>query len=198
MAQENNNIRLITFQDVIVTTTLESYSAYESQKEYIGFTEKMLFDKFKARMKAALKIDPNRNIYPIWCWIPKKDEKFEDDETIRNYMELSTPKGDNIEVLELSVPKEFVFVSNFDLWNEYRFKVRFETGGVITDAQINKLFEKQKGARLQAAIPIITKDHIIKRKLLYDPMKFDYSETEATILNRQQSGEIIIDSNGYF
>lgn len=187
-------VRLITFQDLSILNTLKYHNTFESSQDP-SYIEEDLINKFTLKMKESLGIDKEREFYPLWAWVPKKDELF-DDNTLEKFISLSTPKANNLCALELLVPKEFVFISNFDLWDSYRFKIRFESEGIITDEEIDKLFEKCKGARLQASLPFITKEWVSQSKKYYDPMKFDYSQTDNFIKEKIKSGQMQLDANG--
>lgn len=187
-------MRLFTFQDKYVLDLLEYKEKnglrpiYECTDIFFQHREQDLYNKFINKMKIALKIPYDRVVIPIWCWVVPKDQELTDeyiDELYTRYV----PKCNNMVGIELNVPKEFVFLSNFQVWQDLLFRVTFKQE--ITDSMIDKLFEKQKGAILQAAIPILDKQFIINTKIYNDHTKKDYSETDAEVAELQSRGEFL-------
>ena len=101
----------------------------------------------------------------------------------------AVPKCDRLIALELEVPKEFVFITNFDVWYDLKFKCRFNEE--ITQEDIDKLYEKKKGARTQACIPFIDKKFIINSKDYEDYLHKDYTQTDEEIKSLQARGEFL-------
>lgn len=187
-------MRLVTFQDKYVLDYLELAEAegyptvYECKEINFLQKEEYLYNKVIDKMKEQLNIPQDRQVIPVWCWVVPKDQHLTDDyiDTLYNRY---TPKCDRLTVLELDVPKEFIFITNFDLWYELKFRVRFKE--TVTDEDIEGLFKKQKGATIQACIPFIDKKFIKSQKIIDDPMARDYSQTEDEVARLQAKGEYL-------
>ena len=187
-------MRLVTFQDKYVTDYLEQAEVegyptiYECKEINFLQKEENLYNKVINKMKEQLKISMERQVIPVWCWVVPKDQEL-NDEYIDILYNRYTPKCDTLTVLELDVPKEFIFITNFDLWYDLKFKIRFNEQ--VTDKDIEGLFIKQKGATIQACIPFIDKQFIKSCKIIDDPMRNDYSQTEDEVAQLQSKGQFL-------
>lgn len=187
-------MRLITFQDKIVIDTIEEKEKqgltplYFCNKIFFIEKEERIYNEVIRSMKSKLGIHDNQMAIPIWCWtIPKNVEIT--DELLDELYNRAVPKCDRLIALELEVPKEFVFITNFDVWYDLKFKCRFNEE--ITQEDIDKLYEKKKGARTQACIPFIDKKFIINSKDYEDYLHKDYTQTDEEIKSLQARGEFL-------
>lgn len=178
-------MRLITFQDKYVLNSLENKNIYECNKIFFESKYNDLYNKFTNRMKESLGIDMNRRVIPIWCWVIQKDLELNID-IINELYDREIPKCNNLVMLELDVPKEFLFISNYDLWSDYLFRIVFENKLEFSYEEIDKLFEKVKGAKLQASIPFITKEFIKSSKIFNNYIDRDYTQTDEWIAREKK------------
>lgn len=190
-------MRLITIQDKYVLEELykKNKPIYECQVVAFKKREELLYNKMKIKMIKDLGIQSGRNFVPIWCWVVPKSQEITGDYIDELYDRMA-PKCDRIVYFELDVPKELIVISNFERWSDLLFNTAF--GKEVTDEDFNKLFEKQKGAILQACIPFIARDHILSYKDYNDFGKRDYSVTESMISDAISKGAIQLDPTGQF
>ena len=189
-------MRLLTFQDKFVLDRIEVLERDNKKPIYVCNENRIrneyenLYNKYIARMKSSLGIDSSRRVIPIWCWvIPKKLELTK--EVLNDLINRETIKCNRLVALELEVPNEFCFISNFTVWNDLKFKCIFENND-IKDEELDELFIKQKGAILQVTLPFISKDFI--KKVLMDENNYierDYSKTDTEIKELHAKGEFL-------
>lgn len=190
-------MRLLTLQDKIVIEQLyeDNMDLYECQHIEFKKREELLYNKMKIKMIKDLGIPGTRTFVPIWCWVVPKDKEI-NTEYIDELYNRMAPNCDRIVAIELEIPKEFIIISNFDHWKELLFNVTF--GIDVSEADFQKLFEKQKGATLQATIPFISKDHIVKYIDFNDFKSKPYEATESMINDMVKKGSIKLDPTGQF
>jgi hypothetical protein len=191
------SVRLITFQDKFVVDKIQFEKENCRPPIYINKInnfqdrERYLLNKFINVMKQTLGIPENKTILPIWCWVVKRNATILDDDYNELY-DRSIPSCRNMVALDLEVPDDGVFISNFDVWREIFCNAKFERN--ISDKDFNQLFEKQKGATLQACIPLIHESFIKKvKKFTVDR---DYSQTEEEIQKLLKNNEIELNDKG--
>lgn len=189
-------MRLVTFQDKYVLDKIKfeeengRVPVFINNKFYFNKKQEPFILKFKERMKKELKLP--RLATPIFCWVIKKNDELTDeliDELYLRYI----PKCRVITLIELDVPNDGVFISNYDIWTKIMFNLQINKD-VVKD--FDKLFEKQKGATLQAAIPFIHKKFIKSYKILDNVLERDYSKTEEEIQSMIDNKEIQLDGDG--
>lgn len=190
-------MRLVTFQDQYVIDKIKfeeeegRVPVYINNHFYFTKKEEPLILKFKDKMKDAIKI--KKLATPIFCWVIKKDQELTDefiDELYVRYI----PKCRNIVVIELDVPDEGVFVSNYDVWSKIIFNLQINK--TMSDEEFNLLFKRQKGATLQACIPFIHKRFIKSYKIIDNVFDRDYSDTESEVQRMIENREIELDDDG--
>lgn len=188
-------MRLLTFQDKLVAEKLHLLKEegkkpiYQQNKIFYQKREEVLYRKFIDMMKEHLQIDPNRSVIPIWCWvIPKKQELT--DEYINSLISRFTPKCDRLTYIELEVPDNLVFVTNFDVWYDILFQCTFYRREP-TDEEMQNLLKKVKGATLQACIPFIFAEFIKSYKDYNNFNARDYSLTDQEIKSLQSKGKFL-------
>ena len=187
-------MRLVTFQDKYVLDVINhkeelgNLPIYFATKPLYNPKEDKIYKLFISKMREALSLSPEQMKLPIWCWTLPKDTELTDEYLNTLYIR-SVPKCNRLSAIELQIPKEFVFISNFELWEELRFKSLFKQP--IEDNEIDKLFEKRKGAITQASIPFLSKDFIVSIKDYEDYINRDYSQTNEEIAQLQKRGEFL-------
>lgn len=192
-------MRLITFQDIFVIKKIQFEQAEKRPPVY--FNREIIFqqremtavNKLIDMMKTSLNLPMDRQIVPIWCWVVPKSKEVDDD-YLNELYDRFIPHCKRLTMYELEVPNDGVMVTNFDVWDEIFFNLKF--GIDVSDELFNKLFEKQKGARLQACIPFIHKDFITKIKYFNRGKDGDYKDTENEIQKMIDNGEISLDKDG--
>lgn len=192
-------MRLVTFQDIFVIKKI----IYEQQENNspvffnreINFQEREMyvFNKFVDKMKQKLQLPMDRPMLPIWCWVVRKNQELDND-FINELYDRSIPHCKQLTLYELEVPDDGVFISNFDVWKEISFNMKFSIP--VDNNMFNRLFEKQKGATLQACIPFIHKQFITGIKYFNRAIDGNYKETEEEISKLIEQGEIKLDKNG--
>ena len=186
-------MRVITFQDKYVLDFLKvnekDNPIYECNKVFFQKRQEKLFNMIANKLKETCGIEAERHVIPIWGWVVKKDLKITDD-LLNELYNRAIPKCDRMVVLELEVPKEFVLLSNFEIWNdELLFNTIFYDDYDITEEEFNKLFEKQKGAILQVCFPFIAYAFVKSIRDYNDWVNRDYSQTDEWGKNAQAKGE---------
>ncbi len=179
-------MRLLTFQDKIVIDTIEqkeedgNLGIFESDKKNWNNKEDELYDLYIKRMKDSLDIPEDRDVVPIWAWVVPKSQEI-DDEYLLELYERMIPKANSLVAIEMEVPKEFIFVSNFDEWYNLKFECAFNKEFDIEDSDLDILFKKQKNAILQTSLPFITRDFITDYIDYNNYVDRDYSKTEDEV-----------------
>lgn len=186
-------MRVITFQDKYVLDFLKVNESdnpiYECKQIFFQKKQEKLFNLIANKLKDSCGIESERQVIPIWGWVVKKDLKITDD-LLNELYNRAIPKCNRMVVLELEIPKEFVLLSNFEIWNdELLFNTVFYDDYEITIEEFNKLFEKQKGAVLQACFPFIAYDFVKSIRDYNDWVNRDYSQTDEWVRNAQAKGE---------
>ena len=144
----------------------------------------MLFSEMRKR----LNIPDDKMISPVWCWGVRKTEELTD-EFLNELYNRFTPKCDRMVCIELDVPKDYIFITNFEVWYDLLFKCKFNQQ--INTEDFNKLFEKQKNVITQICIPFIHNDFIVSVKDYEDYLNHDYSQTDSEIELLHKRGEFI-------
>lgn len=194
-------MRLLTFQDKFVLDTIEykkelgKFPIYECEKVNFTHKEEKLYNKFIHRMKEKLDIPMERIVLPIWAWVVPKNQEI-DDEYLTELYDRMIPKCDHLVAIELDVPKELVFISNFNEWYELKFKCIFNKDDA-EEIDIDSLFKKQKGAVLQAALPFIDEAFIVNYKDYNSYVDKDYSKTDSEIKELKKKGYLDKDPSGW-
>lgn len=179
-------MRLVTFQDMYVIDRINYKRAKGEKPIYVNnqirFTNKEegLYNLFVNRMKKELQIPQEKRVIPVWAWVVPKSKELTKEFLDELYCRM-IPKCSNMVTMELDVPKQFLFISNFTKWFDLLFKCKFEKDFNITDKDLDTLFVKEQGAILQAAMPFIADDFITN---VYYENKYkdaDYSKTEREV-----------------
>lgn len=192
-------MRLVTFQDRFILEKIN----WEEKKGKIPLflcnkvnfldREVPMVIKFIDKMKEALKINKERDMIPIWCWVVPKNQELTDEYLLELYSRY-IPNCKNIYMYELEVPNEHVFITNFEVWEDILFKLKFRME--VSDELFNRLFQKQKGAIIQASIPFIHKDYI-KNMQEINRIENNYEKTEREVSELISQGSIKLDEDGY-
>lgn len=191
-------MRIVTFQEKTVLEELilnRTSKVFECTTQMFESRFEGLYNRMLETMKAKLALPENRQFVPIWGWVISKKTEINDaflDELYNRH----AIHSDRLVALELEVPKEFLVVSNFDVWNELLFKATFKQD--ITDEEYNELFVKKQGAILQVAMPFIAVDFVKSYKDYNDYTKRDYSNTDALVKKEMSKGDIITDETGNY
>ena len=192
-------MRLLTFQDKFVISKVEYEEeeqrtpVYLNNQLYFQEREMELINKFINRMKDEINFPKDKKMIPIWCWVTVKSMVISK-EVIERHYERFTPSAKNMILLDLEVPNDGCFVTNFDVWKEILFNIKFNKP--VSDSLFEQLFEKRKGAILQACIPFIHKSFIKDVRYFYRSKDYDYSKTEEEIQEMIKNNELILDKNG--
>lgn len=190
---DNKTFRLVTFQDKYILDLFEiqkrsnKKQIYIQENNYFRNIECNLLQKFITEMKTKLGIPEDRFMLPIWCWVVPKSQELTDEYILELYSR-SVPKCGRIVLLELEVPKNFVLLSNYSVWEDLLFSCNITRNPDVKDEEFNKLFEKRKGSILQASLPFLSKDFIIKVKDYNNYLDRDYSNTDNEIKELQSKG----------
>ena len=191
-------MRLITFQDRYVLEKIKFEEENERPPMYLAkelyFEEKEMYiiNKFINRMKESINFPKDKKLIPIWCWKTVKSDNIDD--KIKMYFERFRPKAKELVLLDLEVPNDGVFISNFNIWRNILCDLKFDR--FVSDEKFEKLFEKQKGAILQGCIPFIYKDFVNGVRYLNRYIDKDYSRTDEEIRRMMDNNELVLDANG--
>ena len=192
-------MRLITFQDKYVLAKIEFEKENNRSPVFlnkrINFQEREMYivNKFIERMKEKINYPKDKKLIPIWCWMIVKSTTI-NKEVIERHYERFTPSAKNMVLLDLEVPKDGCFVTNFGVWKEILFNLKFNRP--VPDSLFEKLFQKQKGAIVQVCIPFIHESFIKDKRYFYRSIDYDYKQTEEEIQEMIKNGELILDSKG--
>lgn len=191
-------MRLITFQDRYVLEKIKFEEENERPPMYLAkelyFEEKEMYiiNKFINRMKEVINFPKDKKLIPIWCWKTVKSDNIDD--KIKMYFERFRPKAKELVLLDLEVPNDGVFISNFNIWRNILCDLKFDR--FVSDEKFEKLFEKQKGSILQGCIPFIYKDFVNGVRYLNRYIDKDYSRTDEEIRRMMDNNELVLDANG--
>lgn len=190
-------MRLITFQDKYVIDKIEyeeengRLPIYINNNFYFNKKQEAFILKFKERMKKELKLP--KLATPIFCWVVKKNEEITDELINELYLRY-IPKCGRLTMIELEVPNDGVFISNYEIWSRLMFNLQINKG--LKDDDFEELFAKQKGAVIQAVIPFIHKRFITSYKIMDDILARDYSQTEQELQTMINNNEVELDEYG--
>lgn len=192
-------MRLVTFQDKYVLDKLEFEQeegrppAFFNTKLYFQDREMNIVNKLINEMKTQLKIPMERRMIPIWCWVvPKNMELLKPD--IEELYNRHIPSCKEMIFLDLIVPDDGIFITNYDIWYDILLDMKFSRH--ISEEGFQKLFEKKKGATLQACIPFIHKS-FIKNVTYFDRyIDREYFKTEKELKDMIDNDLITLDNNG--
>ena len=197
-------MRLMTFQDRTILSIINynkesgNYAMYAPDKDYNDTNEKeiQLMKMLTEKIKSYMHIDQRRHLIPVWCWVMRRQDDIDDMDYINDMFIRHIPRAKKLMALELEVPKENVFLMNYLIWEQIYCDVKFDRD--INKELFNKLFEKKKGATLQACIPFILEDYIVKKKIIRRDISENrlYPMTDSEIRNLINNGEISLNSFG--
>ena len=192
-------MRILTFQDKYVLETLilnKTKKIYE-YNDTPQYDEKHidLFKRIKDKMVDTLGLDTNRYFNPIWGWVISKNTELTD-EYLEEIFNRHIVSCDRLVALELDVPKEFLLISNYSVWDDLLFKAKFNQQ--ISDDDFNRLFKKEHGAILQVSMPFISVDFVKSYKDYNDFMSKDYSDTDRLVKEELSKGKLKLDNTGNY